>query len=622
MSGSTEVDAYVFIKAKLSELGWNTRNPERTPEGQVYTQNECLWNPHIKALLNLDRPENIVKVTETKLWVIEAKRSHRQLHEAIEDAHKKSAKLNKGDLYEVPIISGVAGNDEDGFIVQSQFLEDGKWVTVRINSIEATGLLSQDECHALLNSKNANIEDPPINERFFVLTAEKINKILHEGAVNSHQRANVVSALLLSMLSSEGPSIEEKDTSILIGDINNRVRRVLQTQGKAGFEEYIRIPLPAATDNHAKFRKALVEVLQELRGLNIHSAMKSGADWLGTFYEVFLKYARWAQDLGIVLTPRHITRFAANIMNISSRDIVFDPTCGTGGFLVSAFGEVKKSSDPSQIDEFKRNCVFGLELDDSIAALAIVNMIFRGDGKNNIEQANCFAQYLEPTNSPNGPSARFVQQQSKAPPVTRVLMNPPFAKPDKGYTFVMHALKQMEHNGLLFSILLYSAMVKPGKYKTWRQNLLKENTLLAVITFPIDIFYPVSAPAVGIVVRKGIPHRREQRTLWVRAETDGYLKSKGKRLPNTRTTNQLEDCVPTLKAFLNNSDVEVPSKPKHMIASPIDFNDDLFELVPEAYLEQPPISEDDILRDVDNVLRDSAAFLVRTGIHSTLEDSV
>ena len=98
--------------------------------------------------------------------------------------------------------------------------------------------------------------------------------------------------------------------------------------------------------------------------------MKSGADWLGTFYEVFLKYARWAQDLGIVLTPRHITRFAARVQfGIGPHDIVFDPTCGTGGFLVAAFEEVKRLSSPEKIEEFKRNSVFGLEQDDGIAAL-------------------------------------------------------------------------------------------------------------------------------------------------------------------------------------------------------------------------------------------------------------
>ena len=617
-AASTEVDAYVFIKRKLGELGWDTHNPERNPNGQVYTQNECLSNPHIKKLLMLDRPENIVKVTEKQLWVIEAKRNHRQLDQAVKEAQQYTAKLNKSRYYKVCIISGVAGNDDDGFIVRTKFLSKGNWETVRINSIETTGLLSLDECQTLLASRSANIEDPPIDDRRFVVTAEKINNILHSGAVNSHQRANVVSALLLSMLSSNGPNIEIKDTSILIEDINTRVRNVLQRQGKIGFHEYIKIPLPSATDNHVKFRRALVESLQELRGLNIHSAMRSGADWLGTFYEVFLKYARWAQDLGIVLTPRHITRFAARVMNISARDIVYDPTCGTGGFLVSAFEEVKKSSNQSQVEKFKRNSVFGLEQDDGIAALAIVNMIFRGDGKNNIEQANCLAKYLTSANGEDGlPTAKFVSEPACNPPVTRVLMNPPFALKDKEYEFVSHALKQMEDHGLLFSILPYSVMVKPGGFKIWRENLLRENALLAVVTFPIDIFYPVSAPPVGIFVRKGTSHRCDQNTLWIRAETDGHMKSKGKRLSSPNTANRLEDCIPTLRAFLNNPGMAVNSRPRYMIAAPIDFDDSLFELVPEAYLEQDSLSDSDIIQGVDSILRDCAAFLIRNRVKAT-----
>ena len=622
MNSSTEVDAYIFIKRKLGEKGWDTRNPARHAGGQVYTQNECLSNNDIKTLLDRDRPENIIKISETKLWVIEAKRNHGQLDQAIEEARGYAEKLSNGPKYQVPIISGVAGNDSDGFIVLNQLLVNGVYQNVTINSIEATGLLSPDECHVVIGSESPNIEDPDINERLFVVTAEKINEILHAGSVNPHQRANVVSALLLSMLSSSGPNIEERDTSLLIGDINNRVRSVLRNQGKEGFEEYIKIPLPAATDNHVIFRQALVETLQELRGLNIHSAMRSGADWLGTFYEVFLKYARWAQDLGIVLTPRHITRFAARVMNITSRDIVFDPTCGTGGFLVSVFDEIKQTSDDSQIEKFKRNCVFGLEQDDGIAALAIVNMIFRGDGKNNIEQANCFAKHLMAETNTEGPTALFVSHPSDFPPVTRVLMNPPFAAKQqiKEYKFVDHALKQMETNGLLFSILLYSVMVKPGQYKTWRHNLLREHTLLAVVTFPIDIFYPVSAPPVGVIVKKGVPHQSSQKTLWIRAITDGYLKSKKKRLPNDRTTNLLEDCIPTLRAFLNNPEMPVQSIPEYIVTKEIDLEDEMLELVPEAYLDQTPPSTGEILNGVDDVLKDCAAFLVRSGVSTTHED--
>ena len=81
---ATEVDAYIFIKENLKELGWDVRNPSRHQSGQVYTQNECLSHPEIKATLVLQKPENVVKITDTVFWVIEAKREHRQLEQALQ----------------------------------------------------------------------------------------------------------------------------------------------------------------------------------------------------------------------------------------------------------------------------------------------------------------------------------------------------------------------------------------------------------------------------------------------------------------------------------------------------------------------------------------------------------
>lgn len=619
---ATEVDAYIFIKSKLTELGWNARNPERNECGQVWTQNECLSNPHIKNALGLERPENIVKITDEQLWVVEAKRSHGEVDTALSEAQYYAQKLNGGSVYRANIASGVAGNNDDGFITRTVFLKDEKWHTVTINSADATALLSPDECKTLLDNRSPCIKDPRIDDRRFVSTAEKINEILHAGAINPHDRAKVVSALLLAMLNQNRLDIEQKEASVLVGDINNRVQNILQRQNKTEFIEHIRIPVPSATDNQAKFRKALVESLQELRGLNIASAMQSGADWLGTFYEVFLKYARWAQDLGIVLTPRHITRFAAQAMSIKATDIVFDPTCGTGGFLVSAFEEVKRSSSQRSIDTFKRNHVFGLEQDAGIAALAVVNMIFRGDGKNNIAQASCFGRFLDSDRNGEGYTAKFTTKQSSHPPVTKVLMNPPFSVRggEKEYKFIDHALDQMDDYGLLFSVLPYSVMVKSNQFKTWRKILLEKNTLLAVVTFPIDIFYPISVPPIGIFVKKGVPHMKSQNVLWVRAETDGYIKSKGKRLPDPNTTNDLEACLPSLQAFLNNPETEIKSKPKFVISMPVNFEDSLFELVPEAYLEEDDLSDVDVVKNVDAVLRESSAFLIRNAVPATWDD--
>ena len=214
-----------------------------------------------------------MRLTDSSLWVIEAKRYHRQLDEAVNEARDYAERLIADGFFSVPIISGVAGNDDDTFMVRTQFLQDGKWENVQINSIDTTGLLSPDECRTIMDSNQPNMEDPPIDERRFVQTAERINDILHKGSVNPHQRANVVSALLLSTINRNQIDLDVRDTSVLISDINTRVQRELDQQGKSGFHEYIKIPLPAATDNHVKYRRALINSLQELRGLNIHSAM-------------------------------------------------------------------------------------------------------------------------------------------------------------------------------------------------------------------------------------------------------------------------------------------------------------------------------------------------------------
>ena len=75
---STEVDAYIFIKENLKLMGWDVRNPSRIDSGQVFTQNECHSHPEIHAQLGRLTPENIVKLSESSFWVIEAKKEHRK----------------------------------------------------------------------------------------------------------------------------------------------------------------------------------------------------------------------------------------------------------------------------------------------------------------------------------------------------------------------------------------------------------------------------------------------------------------------------------------------------------------------------------------------------------------
>jgi type I restriction enzyme M protein len=350
--------------------------------------------------------------------------------------------------------------------------------------------------------------------------------------------------------------------------------------------------------------------------------MNSGTDVLGQFYEVFLKYGKWAQKMGIVLTPRHITKFAAEALDVNLQDVVLDPTCGTGGFLIAAFDYIKASANPTQIERFKQNNLVGIDQQPQLVCLAIVNMIFRGDGKNNIIESDCFTKWLIGTekNSVLGFPVRYVSEKprtSKLSMISKVLMNPSFAIEEsdiKEYRFVQHALDQMVDGGLLFSILPIGAMFESGEEHEWRRNkLLTENTLLSVITFTPELFYPVGVHTLGIFVKKGVPHTKGQNVLWVRAIHDGLVKVKGKRLPTPKEPNDLQTILPTLRAFIHDPTFPVQPVPQFCKAAPIDFSDPLLELVPEAYLDSEPLKTEEIQENMEQLIRENVAFMIRFG---------
>ena len=358
-----------------------------------------------------------------------------------------------------------------------------------------------------------------------------------------------------------------------------------------------------------------MRTFQELDNLNIRSAMNSSTDVLGKFYEVFLKYGNGAKEIGIVLTPRHITEFTAEVINITHNDIVYDPTCGTAGFLVAAFDYVRKNSTENQTNKFKQNCIFGIDQDEPVISLAIVNMIFRGDGKINIREGNCFQQHLIPTTRKNIPTAKYSKRAAEKKVVTKLLMNPPFAlktDQEKEYKFVQYALSEMDDGGLLFAVLPISVMIEKGSLPWRKEMLLKNNTLLSVVTFPKDLFYPIGIHTLGIFIKKGIPHSITQKVLWIRALNDGYLKKKGKRLKDENTKDDFKQIKDILKAFIVNQQHKVKNIPEFQKVCPIDFSDESLELVSEAYLDEKILSQQEIEESMEELMRETVSYLIRT----------
>lgn len=631
---NSEVDAYTYIKEELEKLGWIVKNPARFDVGEVYKQNEVLSNKELKKMLVRDMPEAVVKLDNSgKLfWVIESKRNKEDLEKALSEAKNQYAKkINKSKNVKVILISGVAGNDSNGYIVRNQILINSSWKTIlfeesKVKNIllskEQVKFIFDDTKKAIIKKKDSvlykNLPDTP--EKKYIEVAENINEILHNAGINKSKRARFIAGLVLAY--STG-SIDRKNenTTTLVKNINVLIDQKLTDVKKENFINFLELEVPPVVENHIKYREAIKKSLNELDTLDIVNAMNSGRDVLGGFYEKFLKYGNGAKEIGIVLTPRHITEFAVDVSDVNHNDYVLDPTCGTGGFLVSSFDYIKKKASNTQIDKFKNYNLFGIEQDDEVVALALVNMIFRGDGRNNMSSGNCFYKNINKTIKEGNVTGDTVLhsepiKENVNPVITKVLMNPPFAlknSKEKERDFIEYALKQMDDGGVLFAIVPISVMVEGGANKNWRKELLENNSLLSVITFPKDLFVPsANVGTVGIFLKKGIFHNFDKQDVYfARAITDGLRKKKGKRVKDKREKNQLKEIHEELKAFLSNQNLKFKNIPEFKKICKLDKEDLNIELVPEIYIDSKIPSIKEVEQQLDKTIKESLTYLIK-----------
>lgn len=626
---NSEVDAYSYIKEELEKLGWIVKNPNRVDDGEVYKQNEVLYNKELKETLDRDMPEAVVKLDNEKFWVIEAKRDRDMITQALDEAKNQYAKkINKSKKIQCVLISGVAGNDTDGYIVKNQYFKNGKWEDVLLEKGKIKNiLLSKKQAQYILeHDKPEWSEFPDLPEEKYIDAALEINEILHNAGINKNKRARFIAGLVLAMADNSRIDLRQDETITLVKSVNNLIEKKLREVGKESFFNFLKLELPPSRENHIKYRNAIKETVKELEALDIKNAMASGKDILGEFYEKFLKYGNGAKEIGIVLTPRHITEFAVEVLDVNHNDYVLDPTCGTGGFLVSSFDYVKKKSNNEQIEKFKNYNLFGIEQDDEVVALALVNMIFRGDGRNNMSEGNCFQKNIEQTTKNGNQTGEFIKRTgnelTKNPVITKVLMNPPFALKkgdEKERHFIDYALSQMQDGGILFAIVPISVMVEGGGGKFWRKDLLDNNTLLAVVTLPEDLFYPVSVGTIGVFIKKGISHNFDnQNVYFARGVTDGFRKKKGKRIFDEKERNQIKEIKEELKVFLVNQNLKFQDIAEFKKICKLDKDDINYELVPEAYIESRIPSHKEIEEGVEKMIRELVAFKIR--FHNQLEE--
>lgn len=162
--------------------------------------------------------------------------------------------------------------------------------------------------------------------------------------------------------------------------------------------------------------------------------LKSPADILGSAFEVMVN-PDMKGNKGQYFTPRHVVKMCIDILKPQDRENVFDPACGSGGFLVGALDYVYSQIESERDDEndiienkkdYASECVYGMDYDRTIAKVAKAYMLIWGDGRSNI--ASCDG--LNSNNWDDDTVAKFMTGKGKERKLKQfdiIATNPPFA---------------------------------------------------------------------------------------------------------------------------------------------------------------------------------------------------
>ena len=325
-------------------------------------------------------------------------------------------------------------------------------------------------------------------------------------------------------------------------------------------------------------------------------------DVLGQLYVAFLRYANTSNDLGVVLTPIHITEFFSDIADVNKNSIVFDNCTGTCGFLIAAMSKMIKDAngDKSAEKSIKQDQLVGIEYGDKMYCLAASNMAIHGDGKTNIYyESGINPKIIEEVKE------RRKKEMSLRPTVG--MLNPPY-KADKKtdveeLEFVKWNLEALVEGGTCIAIVpMQCAIATKGKTALLKKELLEKHTLEAVFSMPDELFYNSDKSVVTciMVFTAHKPHQKDKETFFGYFKDDGFEKRKklGRIDVHNRWMKIKEEW---LRLYRNRKEVAGKSVMHHVSVKD--------EWCAEAYLETDYtlLSKDDFINDLCKY----STFLVR-----------
>lgn len=295
--------------------------------------------------------------------------------------------------------------------------------------------------------------------------------------------------------------------------------------------------------------KLLQKVVDMVSTLNLEDK-----DIKGDLYEYLLSKLSSAGQNGQFRTPRHIIKMMVELMlseaQISNDFKIYDPACGTAGFLINAIEYIKEKRpeilDELSVSEFE-NLFYGNDFDISMARIASMNMMLHSIESAHILNHDSLSKFdLHEANKydlilANPPFKGSLDFEEVAKPILDV------AKTKKTeLLFLSLMLKSLKVGGRCAVIVPDGVLFGSTKaHKELRAEIVSNQQLDAIISMPSGVFKPYAGVSTAIMIFTKTDGHKNDKVWFYDMQNDGYT------LNDNRNPCEGSDIPDILERFKN-----------------------------------------------------------------------
>lgn len=178
------------------------------------------------------------------------------------------------------------------------------------------------------------------------------------------------------------------------GDLIPHLKRLKDQPGATPKQKVVSEVLSAVTATRIDTERNLLDVLDQVHGIHPGEVDQRHVFTLSQVYEGLLAdLGEKAGDGGQFFTPREIVRAVVRVIDPKIGETVYDPCCGTGGFLAQAFehmagedwGHIKSARD---LETLQQDTFFGREKENLIYPVGLANLVLHGIHSPNLWHGN------------------------------------------------------------------------------------------------------------------------------------------------------------------------------------------------------------------------------------------